>query len=79
MATRISRFGHLSRLLCGLGVPKKMVEKFTLHGAKQSLLGRSKARLSSRTLMLAYPIEGEKLLKVHAGKFWASIDRNRCW
>ena len=63
-----------SRLLRGLCVSQQMVQKFTLHGTKQPLLGRSKARFSSRTLMLAHPIEGEQLLKVHTGKFRASIN-----
>src|SRR5260370_28478343 len=29
--------------------------------------------------MFAYSIQGEKLLKVHAGKLWPSINRNGCW
>src|SRR5712691_2392406 len=76
---RISRARIELRLLCGLCVSQQMVEEFTLHGTKQALLGRSKARFSSRTLMLTHSVESEQLLKVHAGKFRASIHRNRCW
>src|SRR6266581_5151805 len=79
MAAWISRFGHLSRLLGSLCVSQKMVQKLALHGTKQPFLGRPKARFSSRTLMLAHPVEGKQLLKVHTGKLRASINGDRCW
>ena len=75
---RISRACIQSRLLRGLCVSQQMIQKFTLHGTKQALLGRSKARFSSRTLMLAHPVEGQQLLKVHAGKLRATINRESC-
>src|SRR6266702_2665499 len=56
-----------------------MIQKLTLHGTEQSFLGRSKARFSSRTLMLTHPVEGKQLLKVDAGKLRASINGDRCW
>src|SRR6266702_617820 len=55
-----------------------MVQKLTLHGTEQPFLGRSKARFSSRTLMLAHPVQGKQLLKVDAGKLRAPINCDRC-
>src|SRR6266567_3694061 len=55
-----------------------MVKYLRFQSSEEPFLGRPEARLSSGTLVLAYPIQGEQLLKVHAGKLWPSINRNRC-
>jgi DHA2 family methylenomycin A resistance protein-like MFS transporter len=53
LAIWISGFGHLARRGACLRIAKEVVEKFCLHRAKQPFLRRTKARFSSRALVLS--------------------------
>src|SRR5207248_5219988 len=70
---------RLPWLSCRLRIAEQMVEKLAFHGTKQAFLGRAEARLSSGTLVFPHAVKSQQLLKVHAGKLRATIDRNRCW
>src|SRR5258708_11130198 len=53
-----------------------MVKNLRFQGSEEPFLGRPEARFRCRALMFAYSVQGEKLLKVHAGKLRPTIDRN---
>src|SRR5712692_12115361 len=53
-----------------------MVEKFRIKSAEEAFLGRPEARLSSRALMFAHPIQSQQLLEIHTVEFRAAINHN---
>src|SRR5437762_14028455 len=60
-------------------IPDSVVKHLRVQGNAEPILRRPEARVSSRALMFADPVQGEQLLKVHTGKLWPAIDRNGRW